>query len=130
MAARLELDAVGANCGNNLADTEAAIRQMREANPDVLLISKGNAGIPEWHGTELHYNGSPEVMAAYAHRAKELGVSLIGACCGSSPEHIALMRAVLDGKAPVPEVEEIAATTQLVAKKRGGRRRNRQQSED
>ncbi len=125
LAAKLELDAIGANCGNNLADTEAAIRQMRTANPDVMLISKGNAGIPEWHGTELHYSGSPEVMAAYANRARELGVTLIGACCGSSPEHIALMRAVLDGDAPVPEVEEVTATTQLVAKKRGGRRRNR-----
>lgn len=125
LATRLGVDAIGANCGNNLADTEAAIRQMREANPDILLLSKGNAGIPQWHGTELHYSGSPEVMAAYAVRARSLGVSLIGACCGSSPEHIALMRAVLDGDVPVPEVEEITATTQMVAKKRGGRRRNR-----
>ncbi|MGI9596140.1 MAG: homocysteine S-methyltransferase family protein, partial [Acidimicrobiales bacterium] len=112
-----------ANCGNNLADTEAAIIQMREANPDVMLISKGNAGIPEWHGTELHYSGSPEVMAAYADRARAIGATLIGGCCGSSSEHIALMRAVLDGDVPVPEVEEITATTQLVAKKRSGRRR-------
>ncbi|MGI9598909.1 MAG: betaine--homocysteine S-methyltransferase [Acidimicrobiales bacterium] len=123
LAARLEVDAIGANCGNNLADTEAAIIQMREANPDVMLISKGNAGIPEWHGTELHYSGSPEVMAAYANRARELGASLIGGCCGNSSDHIALMRAVLAGEVPVPEVEEITATTQLVAKKRPGRRR-------
>ncbi len=131
LAARLDLDAIGANCGNNLADTEAAIRQMREANPEVMLISKGNAGIPVWHGTELHYNGTPEVMAAYAHRARELGVALIGGCCGSSAEHVALMRAVLDGDEPVPEVEEITATTQLVAKKRPPRRRrNRGKSEE
>ncbi len=123
LAARLQLDGIGANCGNNLADTEAAVRQIREANPDVLLISKGNAGIPQWHGTELRYNGTPEVMAAYAHRARELGASLIGGCCGSSAEHVALMRAVLDGDEPVPEVEEITATTQLVAKKRQRRRR-------
>jgi len=96
---------------------------MRAAAPDTLLISKGNAGIPEWHGTELHYSGSPEVMAAYANRARDLGVKLIGACCGSSPEHIAMMRKVLDGELPVPEVEEVAATVQLVAKKRAKRRR-------
>ena len=124
LAGRLEIDAIGANCGNNLADTEAALVQMREANADIMLISKGNAGIPEWRGTELHYTGSPDVMAAYSHRARELGVSLIGACCGSAPEHIAHMRAVLDGKVPVPEVETVTATTQLVAKKRS-RRRNR-----
>ena len=45
--AELGVDAIGANCGNNLADTEAALHQMRAANPDVLLISKANAGMPE-----------------------------------------------------------------------------------
>ncbi len=130
LADRLQLDAIGANCGNNLADTEVAIRQMRDVNPELMLISKGNAGIPVWHGTELHYNGTPEVMAAYAARARDLGVSLIGGCCGSSAEHIELMRAVLDGKAPVPEVEEITATTQLVAKKRPGRRRRSRSDKD
>lgn len=124
LADRLDIDAIGANCGNNLADTEAAIKQMREANPDILIISKGNAGIPEWHGTELHYDGTPEVMAAYAARARDAGASLIGACCGSTPEHLALMRQVLDGSVPVPEVEEIAATTTLVAKDRPKRRRS------
>ena len=96
---------------------------MQAAAPGMRLITKGNAGIPEWHGTELHYNGTPEVMAAYGHRARELGFDLIGGCCGSSSEHIAMMRAVLDGKEPVPEVEEVPATTKLVAKKRQGRRR-------
>ncbi|MDH3294039.1 MAG: homocysteine S-methyltransferase family protein, partial [Acidimicrobiia bacterium] len=110
---------------NNLADTEAAIKQMRAVNPDLLVISKGNAGIPEWHGTELRYDGSPEVMAAYAVRARDVGARLIGACCGSTPEHIKLMRRVLDGVEPVPEVEEIAATTTLVAKPRSGRRGGR-----
>ncbi|MDH4277480.1 MAG: betaine--homocysteine S-methyltransferase [Acidimicrobiia bacterium] len=121
LATRLGIDAVGANCGNNLADTEAAIAQMRAVNPDILIISKGNAGIPEWRGTELHYDGTPEVMAAYAARARDVGAQLIGACCGSTPEHIAMMRAVLDGDEPVPEVEIVAATTTLVAKPRGGR---------
>ena len=125
LATGLDVVAVGANCGNNLAGTEAALRQMRATNPDILLISKGNAGIPEWHGAELHYDGTPEVMAAYAVRAREVGAQLIGACCGSTPEHIALMRKVLDGELPVPEVEEIAATTTLVVKDRGGRRRGR-----
>ncbi len=130
LATGLGIDAIGANCGNNLADTEAAIRQMREVDSDILIISKGNAGIPEWRGTELHYDGTPEVMAAYAVRAREAGAQLIGACCGSTPEHIALMRAVLDGDEPVPEVEIVPATTTLVAKPREGRsgrrgRRNR-----
>ena len=123
----LGVDAIGANCGNNLADTEAALHEMRAANPDVPLISKANAGMPEWHGTELHYSGEPEVMAAHAVRQREAGIQIIGACCGSSPKHLAMMRQVLDGNLPVPEVEfEVAAVRQVVkARQRTGRRSSR-----
>lgn len=123
LAARLGIDAIGANCGANLPDTENAVREIRAANPDILVASKGNAGIPEWHGTELHYDGTPEIMAAYAHRARDIGANLIGGCCGSSSEHIALMRSVLDGETPVPEVEEIQVTRQVVTSDRPRRRR-------
>ena len=123
----LGVDAIGANCGNNLADTEAALHEMRAANPDVLLISKANAGMPEWHGTELHYSGEPEVMAAHAVRQREAGIQIIGACCGSSPKHLAMMRQVLDGNLPVPEVEfEVAVVRQVAkARQRTGRRSSR-----
>ncbi len=108
--ARYDLAAVGANCGNNLQDTEAAVAQMRAADPDVLVVSKGNAGIPQWVGAELHYSGTPEIMGAHAHRLRTAGVRVIGGCCGSGPEHIAHMRGVLDGTLPVPEVDFVAAT--------------------
>lgn len=121
--APLGIAALGANCGNNLADTEAAITEMQTLADDVLMISKGNAGIPEWKGVDLHYSGTPEVMAAYAHRLRSRGVQLIGACCGSTPEHLAMMRAVLDGTIDVPEVVEEVASTRLVAKDRKRRRR-------
>lgn len=123
----LGVDAIGANCGNNLADTEAALHEMRAANPNVPLISKANAGMPEWHGTELHYSGDPEVMAAHAVRQREAGIQIIGACCGSSPKHLAMMRQVLDGNLPVPEVEfEVAAVRQVAkARQRTGRRSSR-----
>jgi 5-methyltetrahydrofolate--homocysteine methyltransferase len=125
--AQLGVAAVGANCGNNLADTEAATAEMRAADPGIHLISKANAGMPEWRGTVLHYSGSPEVMAAHAHRQREAGVQLIGACCGSTPEHLALMRAVLDGTEPVPEVVAEPAVMRQVVKRerqRRGRRRS------
>lgn len=123
LARRLGLVGVGANCGNNLADTEAAVSQMLTAEPDLVAISKGNAGIPVWRGADLHYNGTPEVMAAYAHRARQRGVRLIGSCCGSTPEHIAAMRRVLDGVDPVPEVDLGEATAAT-----NGRRRTRRRS--
>ncbi len=126
--AELGVTAVGANCGNNLADTEAATAQMRSTGADVLIISKANAGMPEWHGTELCYSGSPEVMAAHAVRQRESGVRIIGACCGSSPAHLRMMRLVLDGDEPVPEVEFEAAAERAPAPTRAtasGRPRRR-----
>ena len=125
LAEELGVVAVGANCGNNLADTEAALQEIHDFNPDLILISKANAGMPEWRGADLHYSGSPEIMAAQAHRVRASGVAVVGACCGSSPAHIAMMREVLDGKADPPEVDVEVAATRFVAKKRTSRRRSR-----
>jgi 5-methyltetrahydrofolate--homocysteine methyltransferase len=101
--AGLGLTAIGANCGNNLIDTEAALAEMRAAAPEMILIAKANAGMPRYEGDKLIYDGTPEVMAAYADRVRRNGVALIGGCCGSGPAHIRMMRQVLDGIIPVPE---------------------------
>lgn len=122
----LGVAAVGCNCGANLTDSELAVAQMREAAPDALLVSKANAGIPEWHGAELAYSGSPEIMAAHAHRAKAAGAKIIGACCGSHAEHIAHMSDVLKGRSEVPDVEAPAASIAGTARPRGRRGRRAQ----
>ncbi|MCS6827070.1 MAG: betaine--homocysteine S-methyltransferase [Caldilinea sp.] len=101
--AGLGLTAIGANCGNNLIDTEAALAEMRAAAPQMILIAKANAGMPRYEGEKLIYDGTPEVMAAYADRVRRNGVSLIGGCCGSGPAHIRMMRQVLDGVIPAPD---------------------------
>lgn len=102
----LGLTAIGANCGNNLPETEAALAEMHAAMPDLILIAKANAGMPRFEGDKLVYDGTPEVMAAYADRVHQHGVALIGGCCGSGPEHIRMMKQVLTGAIPVPEVVE------------------------
>ncbi len=101
----LGVSAIGANCGSNLSDTEAALAEIRAAAPGVPVISKANAGIPEWHGAELAYSGTPEVMAAHAHRVRSCGIDIIGGCCGNGPSHIAAIRGVLDGTLDVPDIE-------------------------
>ena len=62
--------------------------------------------MPRFEGDKLVYDGTPEVMAAYADRVHQHGVALIGGCCGSGPEHIRMMKQVLTGAIPVPEVAE------------------------
>jgi 5-methyltetrahydrofolate--homocysteine methyltransferase len=92
---KLGLAAVGANCGTGPDELEIAVAAMRAVDPDLLIIAKANAGIPHYSPDGLVYDGTPDVMADYAQRVKGLGVSLIGACCGSSPAHIAAMRTSL-----------------------------------
>ena len=104
----LDLVALGANCGSNIADTEAAALEIHAALPEVPAISKPNAGIPYWGGDTFHYTGTPEMLAAHAHRAVQGGVRVVGACCGSTPEHIAKIAAVLAGDEAVPEIDEPA----------------------
>ena len=119
------LAGIGANCGNNIPDTEAAVLEIKRLLPDTPVVSKANAGIPEWHGTELHYNGTPEVLANHAHRIRAAGIEAIGGCCGSTPDHIELVAKVLAGEVPVPEVEVEAATEAAPQREERQRRRRR-----
>jgi methionine synthase I (cobalamin-dependent) len=89
----LGVDVIGGNCGNGPAELERAMEAMAVARADgVLLLAQSNAGLPVAHGDRFRYTATPEVMAASAVRLAELGVDLIGACCGSSPDHV---RAIL-----------------------------------
>ena len=124
----LEPAALGANCGNNIADTEAAAVAMRAALPDVPVIFKPNAGIPVWTGTTFRYTAGPETLAAHAHRAVQAGVRIVGGCCGTTPEHIAKIAAVLAGDQPVPEIAEPpgdATAGRRDRRHQGSRRRRR-----
>ncbi|MEM7092944.1 MAG: betaine--homocysteine S-methyltransferase [Actinomycetota bacterium] len=100
----LGLVAFGANCGNNIAETERAVEELRNAAPDAVIIVKANAGIPEFKDDRLVYNGTPEVMGAHLQRMKDLGIEIIGGCCGTSTPHVHFMRDVLDGSISAPDI--------------------------
>ena len=102
----LGLAAIGANCGNNVAQTEVAVAALVAGSGDTPVIVMANAGVPEFKGDELVYTGSPEVMAAHTKRMMDLGVEIIGGCCGTETDHLALMRKVIDG---THEPEDIPA---------------------
>ncbi|TIU99865.1 MAG: betaine--homocysteine S-methyltransferase, partial [Mesorhizobium sp.] len=51
---------VGANCGVGAADILASLLDMTDAKPEATVIVKGNCGIPEFRGSEIHYSGTPE----------------------------------------------------------------------
>ena len=91
------LIAFGANCGNGTADLMAALHDIRgQENANDVLIAKSNAGVPEFIDGDFVYSGTPELMAQYACMARDLGVKIIGGCCGTTPEHLAKMREALE----------------------------------
>ncbi|BCG72838.1 homocysteine S-methyltransferase [Mesorhizobium sp. 113-1-2] len=100
---------VGANCGVGASDILASLLDMTEAKPQATVIVKGNCGIPEFRGTEIHYSGTPELMADYVRLAVDAGAKIVGGCCGTSFQHLAAMRKALDAhtKADRPTVEKI-----------------------
>ncbi len=130
----LGLAAMGANCGNNLIDTEAAVTAISSAAAErgVAVISKPNAGVPVWSDDALVYDGTPQVMAAHAMRILAAGATVIGACCGSTPAHIAKIAAVLRGDEPAPELGAsdlssgpVAPRRRAAVRRRGRTRRRR-----
>ncbi len=100
---------VGANCGVGASDILATLLDMSAAKPEATIIVKGNCGIPEFRGTEIHYSGTPELMADYVRLAIDGGARIVGGCCGTSFQHLAAMRAALDShvKEERPTVEAI-----------------------
>jgi 5-methyltetrahydrofolate--homocysteine methyltransferase len=92
--------AVGANCGVGASDILASLLDITGADPAATVIVKGNCGIPEYRGAEIHYSGTPPLMADYARLARDAGAKIIGGCCGTSCGHLKAMRAALDDYRP------------------------------
>ena len=99
-AAAITLEAVGANiigsnCGlgvDGIYDVLSAMRRVTR----LPLISQANAGLPFLREGKTIFPGTPEEMTSYHERMLELGVRIIGGCCGTTPAHI---RAISDALA-------------------------------
>ncbi len=84
---------IGANCGRGTDEIRVIAKEMSENKIEgVYLITQSNAGLPKLVGADFVYDGTPEEMAKYAVDMKSLGINIVGACCGSTPEHIAAIR--------------------------------------
>lgn len=93
-AVELGLDAVGANCGRGPGEMEQIMAEMAQARreagaPGLRLLAQSNAGLPQLRGDRFVYDADPAQLAAHAVRLRDLGIELIGACCGSTPAHTA-----------------------------------------
>ena len=104
--------AFGANCGTGPGQLLATVLGLKAAaGPDAVIVAKGNCGIPEYRHGHIHYSGTPAIMADYARLARGCGARIVGGCCGTTPEHLAAMRAALaeEEAPPTPDLAAIAA---------------------
>ena len=131
----LGVDVMGVNCGMGPRGILDVLGGLREESASVRLSGMPNAGWPMQVGDRVIFPSSPEYFAEFAREAVELGVGLIGGCCGTTPAHVAAMRLALDAtgddaaianiaRAPrismaptaIPEIAPPEAPTQLSAK--------------
>jgi 5-methyltetrahydrofolate--homocysteine methyltransferase len=89
---------LGTNCGNGMAGMIPVVEEIRRCNPDVPVLVHANAGIPLYRDGQTVFPEGPEEMAALAVKLAEAGASIIGGCCGTTPEHIRMLATVLNNK--------------------------------
>jgi 5-methyltetrahydrofolate--homocysteine methyltransferase len=87
-------DVIGSNCGNGIESMITLAKELHR-HSDLPLIIQPNAGLPETRDGKTVYNETPGFTAEKAVELITTGVSIIGGCCGTTPDHTAALRAVI-----------------------------------
>ena len=102
------VDAVGFNCVSAPGAMRTLVQQL--GSTALPLSVMPNAGYPVVTRTQVKYQGKPEYFAKELARIAAGGVRILGGCCGTTPAHIAALRAALDS---LPAVEKAAPAVQV-----------------
>ena len=102
------VDAVGFNCVSAPGAMRTLVQQL--GSTALPLSVMPNAGYPVVTRTQVKYQGKPEYFAKELARIAAEGVRILGGCCGTTPAHIAALRAALDS---LPAVEKAAPAVQV-----------------
>jgi methionine synthase / methylenetetrahydrofolate reductase(NADPH) len=92
----LGVDVAGINCSLGPARVLDALADMHRAEPALRLSAVPNAGLPYRAGNGMVYPSAPHYFAQHVPPYLASGAVLVGGCCGTTPAHIAAMRAALD----------------------------------
>jgi 5-methyltetrahydrofolate--homocysteine methyltransferase len=86
---------IGSNCGNGIEDMIGITKAIRGTDSTIPIMIQANAGIPEYIDGKTVFRESPEMMASFIPDLIKAGASIIGGCCGTTPEHIRQIGKVL-----------------------------------
>jgi methionine synthase / methylenetetrahydrofolate reductase(NADPH) len=93
-------DVIGVNCSGGPAQLLRLLKVMHAAVPSAKIWVKPNAGWPEQVGGRIMYPADPDYFGDYAQAFCEAGASIVGGCCGTTPEHISAMHKALVSNPP------------------------------
>lgn len=115
----LGVDVIGANCSVGSSTLLLLVGQLVAAGA-TRVSAMPNAGWPTQVGNRVMYLSSPAYMAEFGRRMVEAGASIVGGCCGTTPEHIRALGEALPSAAPAPAPVEPAASREPEADVAGG----------
>lgn len=88
MLKEMDVDVIGANCGRGFEQMIDIVKQIKSAAPDKPVLIHANAGDPQTKDGAMHFPETPEIAAKIVPDIINAGASIIGGCCGTTPEHI------------------------------------------
>jgi 5-methyltetrahydrofolate--homocysteine methyltransferase len=92
-------DIIGSNCGNGMELLVHIVREMKASFPEAFILVHANAGLPvNVDGRDI-FPETPEITASYVRSVIEAGANIVGGCCGTTPAHIAAIRAEVNAYA-------------------------------
>jgi len=116
---RAGVDVIGVNCG---VGPQVALQVLETMRPLTKLPLSGqpNAGLPARVEGRFFYFATPEYFGTYARQAADLGIAYIGGCCGTTPAHIAAMRAALKPASHKPAAQHAPAQPAITTRPHAG----------
>ncbi|MDA8375048.1 MAG: methionine synthase [Actinomycetota bacterium] len=94
----MDVDVIGMNCATGPNEMGEHLRYLTQ-NTTIPVSAQPNAGLPSVVEGKMHYDLTPEDLARAQHRfVEEMGVGVVGGCCGTTPEHISAVVQAVSGK--------------------------------
>ncbi|MBG0785045.1 MAG: bifunctional homocysteine S-methyltransferase/methylenetetrahydrofolate reductase [Anaerolineaceae bacterium] len=129
------VDVIGVNCSGGPVQLLRILKLMKQTLPEAHFSIMPNAGFPERVGGRIMYPAGPDYFRDYAYSFWQAGASLIGGCCGTTPEHVRVMVNALDNPpvklrvngvfdleaATIDDVEPAEERSQLAQKMEAGK---------
>ncbi len=92
----LGAEIIGANCGNGFSEMTILVEKLKLEAKEAFIMIKPSAGIPKRINNDLIYPDAPDKISKFVEKFVNLGINIIGGCCGTTPEHIKVIREIVD----------------------------------